>query len=78
MDETQGTSWFPGSFVIFKRRGATSLWSEPPLPLSQPLPLHDIYGNGKLGFVLEISQYSCKIFVDDIIGWVDKVDIYTA
>ena len=55
----------------------TPLWEEPPLPLSYPLPFHQFKGEGTLGFILEDSLYSCKIFVNGVVGWVDKVNIYT-
>lgn len=77
MDADGRDSWAPGKFVIFKGRGSTPVWEEPPLPLSYPIPSQNMYLSGKLGTILEVSLYSCKIFVDGIIGWVDKVNMYT-
>ena len=76
MDERRGNSWLPGSLVMFKGRGTTPLWDEPPLPLSNSFPSYDMLCDGKIGIVIDDSLYSCKIFVDGIVGWVDKVDIY--
>lgn len=76
MDEKRGNSWLPGSLVMLKGRGTISLWDDPPLSLSNPLPSHIIVCDGKLGFVLDDSLFSCKIFVDGIVAWADKVDIY--
>ena len=68
--------WMVGKMVRFKGKGVTPLWEEPPYPLSYPLPVHNLLLEAKLGLILGDSLYSCKVFVDGCIGWVDKVNMY--
>lgn len=74
MDEGKENYWTPGKLVSFKSARGTSMWEEPSFPLSYPLPLITL--TCSTGLLLESTQYSCKIFAGEYVGWVDKIDMY--